>query len=620
MISRMFARLWASLCRWCLILSGGVCLGGLAAMVARFPLPGLVLCLGMIWRCFGRSTVSTNYGSATIASSTLLERQGFMDGKGLILGRCLPEKPSKREAVAALLSPRMRSEMACRMVFASFLHRSWFGGRLVQTTDFVHLASFSPAGGGKGTAVLLPNLRSYAGSCVVTDPKPELTGLTAKFRRKKFGHKIIILDPFNRAKMGSATLNPLDWIAKDADDFLDQCRELANMLVLRTGKETDRHWNDSCELVLTAIIAFVCGCEPDKAKRNFQTVRLILSSRHAFDRAVEVMQQMTDCQGVVARLGGQLTWFQDKELGSVLTTVQRTTQFLDSPVVAANTNTSSFDPMILRKRKATIYLILPPDKLQSLSGLLRMQIGTIMRRITSGPPTEKNPVLWFLDEYAHLGKIEAVEDAVTLKRGMGMRLWFFFQSKEQMKLCFGDKASTISDNIGTQQYFGITSFETADELSKRIGDATIAIETSSSSRSVSNPFGGDGASKQPSSRSTSHTTNRSEIARRLLKPEEILQLHDLVLIFHKHLPVIPARLVKWYNSPEFAWGGTGRQGGLGLVGGLVAAVILAASLAFGSVAVSIASMKPIEPSHPAGGGYHRPPVYPVPAGNHRRFR
>ncbi len=63
-----------------------------------------------------------------------------------------------------------------------------------------------------------------------------------------------------------------------------------------------------------------------------------------------------------------------------------------------------------------------------------------MRVITRGKPTEKNPVLWLLDEMAHIGQMRAIEDAVTLMRGMGMRLWFFFQSLDQLKTCFGDKA------------------------------------------------------------------------------------------------------------------------------------------------------------------------------------
>ena len=38
---------------------------------------------------------------------------------------------------------------------------------------------------------------------------------------------------------------------------------------------------------------------------------------------------------------------------------------------------------------------------------------------------------------------------------------------------------------------------------------------------------------------------------------------DVALVFHRNLPVIPARLLRYYNHPAFRGGGTGNQPGLG---------------------------------------------------------
>ena len=91
-------------------------------------------------------------------------------------------------------------------------------------------------------------------------------------------------------------------------------------------------------------------------------------------------------------------------------------------------------------------------------------------------------MLFLVDEWPHIGKMQALEDAVTLMRGMGIRLWLFFQSLEQLKKCFGDNAGTVLDNLATQQYFAITSYETAEAMSKRIGDGTILIRTEGDNR------------------------------------------------------------------------------------------------------------------------------------------
>jgi type IV secretion system protein VirD4 len=371
----MLSKLLSFLSRIVFILACGVFALGVVLIGVRFPYVALGLAAWMAWRRMRRIRGSDwSHGQAKIASLQDAERGGLLADDGLILGRCLPEKPTKRAALLALFSAQVSSETACRMFLAAFFGKQWYADRMLRICKYVHLATFAPAGAGKGVAVLVPNLFSYRGNCVVTDPKGELFKLTARHRHKRFGHSIIRLDPFGVCGPGSDTLNPFDFIDAKGDDFLDACRDLANMLVVRNGQEKDPHWNDSAELNLTAFTAFTCGFEPNPKLRNLQTVRVIASSRERFARAVEIMQQVDACQGVIQRLGGLLTWFTGEEQASVLTTFQRHTAFLDSPAIARNTACSSFDPRILRKGKATVYLILPADRLASLATLQRMWI------------------------------------------------------------------------------------------------------------------------------------------------------------------------------------------------------------------------------------------------------
>ena len=603
----MLGRLLAFPTRMLLIAASGLFALGLLLIGLRFPYLLLLIACVAAWRRLRRWRGSAwSHGSAAVASHADIDRGGLLAEDGLILGSCLPEKPSKRAALLALLSPRVRSGSAVRLFLAAFFSRRWTQDRWLRLASHVHLATFAPAGAGKGVSVLVPNLLSYRGNAVVTDPKGELFRLTSEHRRKRFNHRIIRIDPFGVCGPGSDTLNPFDSIDPAADDFLDACRDLAAMLVVRSGQEKDPHWNDSAELNLTAFTAFVCGFEKDRTRRNLQTVRSIASARPKYARAVEIMQQVDACQGVIRQLGGLLTWFTGEEQSSVLTTFQRHTAFLDSPAVIRNIESSSFYPMILREGKATVYLVLPHDRLSSLAALQRMWIGTLMRAITRGVPTEKNPVLWLLDEMAHIGPMRAIEDAVTLMRGMGMRLWFFFQSLEQLKACFGDHAGTVLDNIGTQQYFGITSYDTAEGLSKRIGDTTISTTSQGGSQTDSRPTGTSPGSPGGGSSSTGSSETTSDIARRLLKPEEILTLpKDVALIFHQNLPVVPARLIRYYNAPEFRRGRSGRQRGLGLAAGLMACLTFSAGFGFLSLA---ASLPPPERERPASS---RPLPYPA---------
>jgi type IV secretion system protein VirD4 len=223
-----------------------------------------------------------------------------------------------------------------------------------------------------------------------------------------------------------------------------------------------------------------------------------------------------------------------------------------------------------------------------------------MRRSTQVMPNEHNPVLWFLDEIAHIGHMQAIEDAATLMRSQGVRLWLFVQSLGQLKTCFGDKAQIVLDNCGTQQFFGINAYATSDELSKRIGDATIGIRSVNDTTSYSLPTGN--ARQEGGSRSNSTAVTSSEMARRVWKPEEILTLpSDVALIFHKNLPVIPVRLVRWFEAREFFAGGTATPRRLGLAAVLQAAFTLCASgvAAVATLAVARAATLPRITRRPA---------------------
>ena len=623
----------ASICRLILIIASLACAFCLARLGLLFPLIAVPILAGLAWRKLRRGGQGGwSHGTARIAEFKDISRAGLLAERGPILGRLVADPPARLAAVLGLLSP-LSSDMACRQFLAAFFSARWWNSRILRPSNYVHLLTIAPAGAGKGVSVVIPTLLSHRESIIATDVKGELYTITAAHRRSRLGQRVIKIDPFGVCGPASesATLNPLDAIDDTAEDFLDQCRDLANQLVVRTGKETETHWNDAAEMVIAAFVAFVCSYAADRSERTLSSVRKIVSSRASYAQAVAVMQQLDICQGVIRRLGNLLSWFVDRELGSVLVTVQRHTQFLDSPSVARNIERLSFDPRILRSGKATVYLILPHDKLASLAPLQRMWIGSLLRTTTRGRPDERNPILWLLDEMGHLRRIQALEDAVTLMRGMGVRLWMFFQSRDQMSKCFGDHAVTVLDNAGTQQYFGISnSYDTAEAISKRIGDATITVASKNTTTSRSRPVGGFSPNgNQPGSFTTSTSTTYSDTSRRLIKPEEIMVLpEDVAMVFHKNTPVVFARLLKYYDAPEFARGGTGSPKRLGFLAvGPLAVIGMVATVLFAAVAASLPSPGTLQPAAvlfpqtwEADRRYGAPPNTPAFRGNRADLR
>jgi type IV secretion system protein VirD4 len=647
-LRRIFRHLWMLGCRAMLLLALGIIAANCFLVGVTFPWVGVAAVVAATWRRLRRGWKGTcNFGSARYATLVDVVRGNLTGDNGWIMGRLgYVPPPTRGQALRWLLNPLAASEDACRLFFAACCGSRWGGNGFIRINDGVHGAVFAPAGAGKTTRVLGPNLLSYAGNCVVVDPKGELFELTAGHRRRHFGHTVVRLDPALRCGTKANCFNPFDFIDPRADDFIDLCRDLANMLVVRTGKETEAFWADAAETLIAAFSAHVCAGEPKKELRNLRALRTLIASRQNYAFALEAMQNNEDFHGVLQQLGLQLGWHVDRQLAGVMANAQRHTDIFDSPLIVDSTGGTDWDPAELRTGRMTVYVIVPGDKLIVWAGWTRMVLGSILRIITRGRPTEKNPVLFLVDEAAHIGRMQAMEDGITLMRGMGIRMWLCFQSIDQLNRCFGDHASTVLDNLGTQLNFGINSYEHADAISKRIGDFTLDNTTTGSNSGSS---WSTGVKSDGGSRNTGSNYSTTEMGRRLLKPEEILTLGRSVgVLFHKNHPVMCVQLIEYFRDRAFRWRwwrcgyGTGRSPGLGLGGMVMGLIALALS---GLVTVLVARLPvpvrqrpgavapgefypygPVEPwrqpvfqPSPFGPGQRQPGWRPLPYRRQRRF-
>lgn len=401
-------------------------------------------------------------------------------GDGLLIGKT--SSPKVPEAARLLWSaPRSESETVCRL-FRDAVQRK---GSWLRLSQGQHTVVFAPTGRGKGTGLVIPNLLTYAGPCVVVDPKGENAKLTAAYRQRAFGHEIVILDPFKLVTQQPDTFNPLAAIRPNSPQALDDARAIAEALVVRTGEEKEPHWNDSAELWIWAMIALALHkATPDI--RHLQTVCTLLSDPAEMKQAIQVMRDSDAWEGMLARLGNQLTHFVDRELGSTLTTATRHLRFLSTLQVAASTRSSSFDPTRLRSGKMTVYLVLPTEYPRTQSPLLRLWVSSLLRAVIRGGLDERNKVLFLIDEAASLGRLDCVDDAVAQLRGYGLRLFFLYQSMGQLQRCFPDgQAETFLSNMDNQIFFGLNDVKTAEYVSTRLGETTITVHQGSGGKSYS---------------------------------------------------------------------------------------------------------------------------------------
>lgn len=116
-----------------------------------------------------------------------------------------------------------------------------------------------------------------------------------------------------------------------------------------------------------------------------------------------------------------------REFSSVMATLQRHTHFLDSPGIQKSLLSSDFNMMDLKNKLTTVYLVLPSDKLEANSRWLRLFVGMVITAMARDHIKPKKPVLFLLDEFAALGRLEVISTAAGLMRGYGVKLWPILQ-------------------------------------------------------------------------------------------------------------------------------------------------------------------------------------------------
>src|SRR5262249_9549105 len=101
---------------------------------------------------------------------------------------------------------------------------------------------------------------------------------------------------------------------------------------------------------------------------------------------------------------------------------------------------------LLDGRPLTIYLILPPEKLESHRALWRMWVAPWLPAVGRRKRLPEPRTLFLLDEAAQLGRMPLLRQAITLLRGYGLQTWTFWQDLSQLRRLYRHDWPTMVGN------------------------------------------------------------------------------------------------------------------------------------------------------------------------------
>eukprot|EP01037_Dinobryon_pediforme_P017099 gene17099-17290_t len=440
---------------------------------------------------------STTFGSARWATLWELWWGGVWGGKGLIVGQ------------------------------------AW--GRFLRFNQDGYVILFAPTRTGKGVGVVIPNLLSYQGSVVCTDPKGENSAITARYRATL--GEVVTLNAIEPEL--SDTFNPLDMIRLGTIHEADDALELARLLII-PDSSGGGHWDNRATQLLQGLILYTCHRYAGMSElRNLAKVRSLVALGWGGLEGVFTEASRLGPTTLREIATGFTGMDASEEAKSILSTADKAISLwgADRPAGMVSA-TSSFDFRAFNRRTMTCFVMVDEEKLPISAGFLRVMMGCALVAMTraksEAPP--KVPTLLLFDEAAAMGRIEPLETGVGYLATYA-RLILVFQDLDQIQRTY-PKARSMIANAGCKVAFGVNDIETARMLADTIGHTTtVSRSTGESQRNV------DLVQQQLNQ-------GRSEAGRYLRDPSEIMRMprHRAMVFFNGPVtyPVM-ARKVRYFR-------------------------------------------------------------------------
>ena len=228
-----------------------------------------------------------------------------------------------------------------------------------------------------------------------------------------------------------------------------------------------------------------------------------------------------------------------KEQGSVTSSANAKFNLFRDPNVINNTSISEFTSTdVMNPNQAvTVYLVIPPNKVQDAIPLVRIFINYALDRNMEEMNFDKNKnkqrCLFLLDEFPQLGRIEKMETAMAIMAGYGLKTLFIAQDINQVNKNYSKDNSIIS-NCHIRIFFAPNEIETAENICKMLGKQTIEVANKSQSGAFN----------------TSKSWNQT--GRELLTPDEIMKMSkDEAIVLVAGFAPIKVKKAWYFKCPYF---------------------------------------------------------------------
>lgn len=456
--------------------------------------------------------VSGVHGEARWAMRKDTERAGMHDPSGLFLGR--------------------------------------FEGRDLFFPGETSLLTIAPPGAGKTTSLAVQHLLRSPRSTIVADPKLELWSITHK-ARERMGQRVWAIIPWEddfrrqfdgRVDVRDDGFDPCSFLEPSRSSIIDDCTMLASLLIPQntTGaNETEDFFRDFSQSILVAWMLLGLSRAGRVTLPGLR--RSIMAPRERLEADIAAMVASSAFSGVLAeygaRLAGPLVNAAKEWQGGHSGSMKALRLYDAHGPLGRHVEHAGVDWSTFKDEPTTVYIAQPSDKVVTHASWMGMVVTLAMEGLVRD--RRKVPCTFLLDEFQNLGRLEPILKGIAAYRGSGIQFWFLVQFVPALKRLYGESWREFFGVDLVNAFGAPADIETLDMLSRLTGQTTTrGFSFSSSSLSLGEPLPGVGL-------------NAQEVARPLLRPEEIRTLpDDQQIIFKAGMPPILATKESYLNNPQ----------------------------------------------------------------------